>query len=719
MALPDQTGPSITQQNIQQSGGLSGWLSNWSNFFKYTAANNGGLLGFLAGPTSPINNTTTQPTIQPQSTTQSALAYMRGPGYSYTPPSTSSTSYGGYGATPTAYAAGSTPSPQPSSTYSNLDPQAYATLFGASPYAGVQSSIPTTDLSVTPQNYTDTNNLTQTPTTGFDLQALLDLNKQYQQSYLQAAQMSPRETDLLNQLNNIKAQEQQYGIDTQTAKLNQFYLGRPLELSTGRAEQVDFQRQLGAQTLTAQENLLANQAGVASQQRQTSAQAIQGASQMLNPLYNLATPQRIAPGEQLYNPLTGKIVGGSSLGAAPSTIASYAGQLATNDANMGVVRTTPDGQIDNQYYYQMASGILGGHGSAISQMPGYSNYGSANGNDFTQQYTTQQGNIPQVNNNPLNIKLGGATQQWLQQGATLGSQAKDGGQFLKFQNPQQGFVAGMQLLQSPVYSGLTVDAAMKKWSGGGYGASQIGQGAIANTKVSQLSPTQMYGLMHSMAQEEGFYAAPTEQKQNTAGINGNYLGFTQEGTPYVNMEKVNALPQAQKQQIIKAASTAGIPLLAADEVDKVRNIQVTKQNLRDLSNLAQQVLGSGVGGRIAGSIATTWNNIFQNDPNGRGKFQQYRTAALNAIQALAGGSGSGFRLTQGEIDTATTNIPNPNDNIETANAKLQVLNSFLDKWTRQILPNAQIAAASTGSASAYQVNGQTYTQGPDGLYYAQ
>lgn len=70
-------------------------------------------------------------------------------------------------------------------------------------------------------------------------------------------------------------------------------------------------------------------------------------------------------------------------------------------------------------------------------------------------------------NNPFGIKQGGATQKWVDQGlAVVGGEAKDGGKFLIFKDAPTAQAAYEDLLyNSGVYSGLTVDEAMHKWSG--------------------------------------------------------------------------------------------------------------------------------------------------------------------------------------------------------------------------------------------------------------
>ena len=101
-------------------------------------------------------------------------------------------------------------------------------------------------------------------------------------------------------------------------------------------------------------------------------------------------------------------------------------------------------------------------------------------------------------NNPLNIKFSATTSSF---GATdSGIPGQDGGTFSQFSTPEQGLQAGIQLLQSPVYSNLTVDQAMNKWSNNGYGAEV--SSIPANTKISDMSTTQLNTLVGDMARRE-------------------------------------------------------------------------------------------------------------------------------------------------------------------------------------------------------------------------
>ena len=122
-----------------------------------------------------------------------------------------------------------------------------------------------------------------------------------------------------------------------------------------------------------------------------------------------------------------------------------------------------------------------------------------------------------LNNNPTNIKVpsGGiaeAQQRYGDPGATVDpTPALDGGSFIKFSSPEAGANATTTLLKSPVYSGLTVDAAMKKWSGGGYGGNI--SPSLADKNISDLNPDELNSLTSNMAHREGYTGTMNNNSQ--------------------------------------------------------------------------------------------------------------------------------------------------------------------------------------------------------------
>ncbi len=133
-----------------------------------------------------------------------------------------------------------------------------------------------------------------------------------------------------------------------------------------------------------------------------------------------------------------------------------------------------------------------------SKSQGFNSAGNASASKVS------EGNRPQRNNNPLNIKSSTFTASLPGVSGTDSIPATDGGKFLTFNDPQAGFEAAKKLITQPSYSNLTIDSALKRWSGGGYGDQIVPQ--LKGRTISSLSPLELSGLLHTMAKQEGFYS---------------------------------------------------------------------------------------------------------------------------------------------------------------------------------------------------------------------
>ena len=120
------------------------------------------------------------------------------------------------------------------------------------------------------------------------------------------------------------------------------------------------------------------------------------------------------------------------------------------------------------------------------------------------QKVSTAGNRPQRNNNPLNIKSSEITSQYPGVTGVDPEAAEDGGQFLTFETPEAGLAAAQRLLKSEGYRGLTVEAAMRRWSNNGYGGEVAPD--LSNRVISSLSADELSQLIDAMARREGYYA---------------------------------------------------------------------------------------------------------------------------------------------------------------------------------------------------------------------
>jgi len=170
------------------------------------------------------------------------------------------------------------------------------------------------------------------------------------------------------------------------------------------------------------------------------------------------------------------------------------------------------------------------------------------------------------------------------------------------------------------------------------------------------------------------------------------------GQMYVNQDKLT--PGLERAQTI-AAKNAGIPVLSQSEVQTVRDVEYVKSSIEKVQDTISTILSPGLEGRVKGLTVNPIKEFLQSDTQ-IATFQVYRDAAIKIIQSLAGGTGSGLRLNQAEINTAITNIPTINDNYETAAKKLQLVNSLLDSKVDTLFPNSPKTGGSTGEQTIVQ-----------------
>lgn len=207
-------------------------------------------------------------------------------------------------------------------------------------------------------------------------------------------------------------------------------------------------------------------------------------------------------------------------------------------------------------------------------------------------------------------------------------------------------------------------------------------------------------------------AAGNASTGGLAGVNPQYQSYvatTQSGAQYVPQDKLANLTPFQQQEAGRQLAAANIPVLTTDQTQKMQNIDVTQQNLIGLSNVISgkdvttgaqgaPLLGSGVAGRIGSSVTNFLGNLTQSNPN-IAAFNNYRLTAINTLQSLGAGAG-GSRITASEIATAVSNLPTLTDNMETAQAKLSIVNGFLTKWTNELVPNSTKNNSTTSSGTA-------------------
>lgn len=198
------------------------------------------------------------------------------------------------------------------------------------------------------------------------------------------------------------------------------------------------------------------------------------------------------------------------------------------------------------------------------------------------------------------------------------------------------------------------------------------------------------------------------------------------GVAYIDGDAATAAGLSQTAAIY--ANKAGIPILTGDGIASINDVNNLVQRVQQAQSLIASNLSKGGGSSTIGAL-TDWiggeaNNVFQSSPN----LTQFNTyiggvnSAAAQLKTLAGGSGSGLRITGFELGDTISNLPTQSDSYQTAAAKLDALNTQISQWmntnfpdvpaTSPVTPQSKtIGGSSTDTGSGKQVTpgGISYT----------
>lgn len=135
-----------------------------------------------------------------------------------------------------------------------------------------------------------------------------------------------------------------------------------------------------------------------------------------------------------------------------------------------------------------------------------------------------------VQTNPINIYGIKTSNTTLGFGGTdSGVKSSDGGTFLSAGTPEEDRAIAKQLLTSSIYSNLTLDQAMKKWSNNGYGG-EIATPLKGNVKIKDLSDSEIDRVLSGIQKQEGISSKTPPITDMKKGI---FQGFntTDESVP--------------------------------------------------------------------------------------------------------------------------------------------------------------------------------------------
>lgn len=428
--------------------------------------------------------------------------------------------------------------------------------------------------------------------------------------------------------------------------------------------------------------------------------------------YTKMAPQNVSTN---YNPTTGDVnaimrnpLTGQTYTAPLGNIGAQKSFTSTNIATnpltgeLTFVGTTSDGQV----VQQPISGTPGGGAQISNPLQG----GSGSGN-YTQTSAPQQATVGALLSNWTS---GGTTSPGAgYQAAVYQTVSKLTGQTINANTPTSTLISNIPALSQGIAKaegygqannvGTRINnpgnilwanqpnAVAYKASNGytyaKFNTEQDGYNAMNNLIAKKLGAIQTPTL------------TPAQAVQNLPASLQGAVRKLADGTPYFD---ANQLTDAQIPMAQSYAYSTHIPYLNKADASKLGDISVTQANIKDFTDLVKNTLtnSSIPGAGVVSGIAGTFSGNYLGGETAK-KFDSMRTIALNAIQGLAGGSGSGFRLNASEISTAVSNLPTIYDTQGQAMVKLNAINAQLNKWIAQAIPNWKPQELSTSSTPDY------------------
>lgn len=414
------------------------------------------------------------------------------------------------------------------------------------------------------------------------------------------------------------------------------------------------------------------------------------------------------------NPVTGEITNTKAGNIGPTQ--SYQNTQVITDPNTGqlvFVGTKPDGSLDvqpltnyntpGQYGSSGApTGFSDANGKKI--VAGYDLTSYATDPDYASKVNAIYSTVGKINSaNDANAMI-----QKLNPGSPIT------GQMIMTAAQQYGVDPQLMIAQMKLESQLgTAGAGAKTFNPGNVGNTD--NGSTRNMGSWQAGVNAMAANLAGRKQASGGTPTGTitpeiiqQTVQSLPPALQGAVRYLADGTPYLSGSQLTADQQKMAQTL---GTAKGIPFINSDSATKLDTISVTQKNLEDFKKLADSTLAkNGASGFLSGtvlnpnSIGLRLSSLFGGTT--KANFDSFRTAAINAIQGL--GSGGGFRLTQGEINTAVDNLPTISDTAGQAQTKVQALNKQMNNWIEQIVPGW--VPPTTGAGSSGGAAGIDYTQ---------
>lgn len=394
------------------------------------------------------------------------------------------------------------------------------------------------------------------------------------------------------------------------------------------------------------------------------------------------------------------VKGTDTLAQAAAKVSQYLSTSSeASSKKFGVIGSYVDenGRVVNQYgWIDETSGVITPYSVTGSQ--GNMNLGISTGTSFGLPMYNTANNNPGVvravrNNNPGNIKASDFTTKYPGVVGIESTPAQDGGNFLIFDSPASGLAAIGKLLQvGSSYKGVNAETAIRKYSGGGYGAAQVGLDPKKNFQAQIKEPSILDSVVQNIARLEGYSASLSNQESGS--VPSNIQAWAERIAE--GQAKLDEVPQTLRTQV--NSELTKVQYQKANEL---------KTSALESANALLKKFDEGKGTSAVGGSRLFVINPFTGRPL-PGTDPSNFVIQFDNLKSLLSLDNVKYLKGQGQVSDAERRL------LESASGRLNLAQSE-DEFRSAL---ADIISSLSGPASNTTQSGTTIMVGPDGTFWS-
>lgn len=198
------------------------------------------------------------------------------------------------------------------------------------------------------------------------------------------------------------------------------------------------------------------------------------------------------------------------------------------------------------------------------------------------------------------------------------------------------------------------------------------------------TPEQKKQIVSQMYQREGGNGSLLGSNLSTGSTYSNDVKQTALGNQYIDLSQYQ--DAKQKTGVANWARANGVRVVNSDDLDQIRELDTTRQNINSMLSMAQSVLpSSGLDPSRLTNPMSSWFKVTQHGQD-LASWNVFRNAAIQALRTVAGSKG--LRINQAEIQTSIENdIPTITDPYNVAVAKAQRLATLMNNIESSVFAN--------------------------------